>query len=121
MANRVRFEFEDRRWERTAAGEAAAAILLADGKVSVACEPTEAFDLWLDLSEWLTKYLAPSTRWQAAHTAVAHGQSAKGIAAKQHPQDMSSATSMLDLAREVLGADAYSKLRQAAADRMLGR
>jgi hypothetical protein len=121
MATRVRFEFEDRTWSRTAAGEAEAAILIADGHVSAACEPDQAFDLWLDLAEWLAKHIAPSTRWQAALTAIAHGQAAKGIASKQHPQDMSSATAMLELTKEILGADAHAMLRKAAVDRMLGR
>jgi hypothetical protein len=121
MTARVRFEFEDRIWERDVSGEAASAILIADGAVSVACEPDQAFDLWLVLSEWMAEHLPPSPRWVAANTAVAHARSAKAIAASQHPRDMSSASSMLELAKEVLGADAYAKLRKAAADRMLGR
>lgn len=110
---------------RTVEVEAATAILIADGKVYPACENEEqAFDLWLALTQWLSQpaVTKPSARWQALLVALAHGRSAQ---AQDHRSrslpDYTSASTVLSLAKEILGPDAHEKLRRGLVDRMLGK
>lgn len=110
---------------RTVELEAEAAILIADGKIHPACaSEEEAFELWLALTEWLSQpaITRPSARWQALLVALAHGRNAQAQDRRgQALPDFTSASTVLALAKEILGADAAEKLRRGMVDRMLGR
>jgi hypothetical protein len=120
---RARFEFEDLQFGRITSGTAPAAVLITDGGIFVAADPAQAFDAHVRFAEWLCEHMQPSSSWRAAHVAAAHGRAATrdDARAKAGLAPMTTATDMLNLAREVLGDDAYAKLRAAAAARMLGR
>lgn len=122
-AKRSRFKISDSTGGRVNEGEADAAVLIADGMVHAATDVEGAWTQWLALTEFLAQHMPPSARWQALHIATAHARAAvQGDArAKVDARCMTSAASMLSLARDVLGEDAHAKLRKAAADRMLGR
>jgi hypothetical protein len=121
--SRARYEFEDLQFRRVVSGKSGAGVLLTDVEVFVAADPSQAFDAHVRFSEWLCEHMQPSARWRAAHIAAAHGRVAMRDDARTHVglASMTSATDMLNLAREVLGDDAYAKLRNAASARMLGR
>lgn len=111
--------------QRTVELEPDSAILIADGKVHAACKgEIEAFDLWFAFTEWLSRpeVTNPSARWQVYLVALAHGRNAKQQSKlREAMPDYTSATTVLELAKEVLGPDAFAKLRQAMVDGMLGR
>jgi len=120
---RASFRFVDLRFERVVESTSTSAVLIADDKAYVAADPNAAFQAFVVFGEWLCEHMQPSMRWRAAHLAVAHGRAAM-IDDRRTTVGLSpltSATDMLNLAREVLGDDAYLKLRDAAASRMLGR
>lgn len=109
--------------QRTVELKPEAAILVADGKVHAACQgEADAFELWLVLTEWMIVNSQPSQAWQALHRSLALGRAAKaGDRRAQSLPDYNSASTVLNLAKEILGPDAYAKLRKGIADRMLGR
>lgn len=111
--------------QRTIKVEPQSAILIADGKVYPACSSASAaFDCWLDFTEWLARpeNTPPSARWQALMVATSHGRNAKREDRRaQALTDYSSATTVLELAKEILGAEAYAKLRNGLVDRMMGK
>lgn len=107
---------------RSAEGSAEAAVLIADGQVYASASEDQAFDAWLALTEHLGQHMRPSARWQAVKRAEAMGRNAAaGDRRARSLPDYTNASTILELARDVLGPDAYAKLRQAAADRMAGR
>jgi hypothetical protein len=102
--------------------ESEAAILVTPDKVIVAASEAEAFKLWLALTAYLAESLKPSRQWQALHVALAHGRAAELADAQAQAQpDYTSASTVLDLVKEIAGPDVYAKVRQGTVDRMLGR
>lgn len=120
---RARFRIEDVEQARVGEGQAEAAVLIADGTIYVAATPEQAFDLMIALAEWCTRMLPPSLRWQTAFRVLYYGRHAQaGDRRRRGPwNDMTSASAMLEVVRDVLGPDAWTKVRDAAARRMMGR
>jgi hypothetical protein len=118
---RARYEFEDLQFRRVTNGSSMSGVLITDEAVFVAADPAQAFEAHLRFAEWLCLHMEPNSSWRAAHIAVAHGRAATRDDARARAglSSMTSASDILNLAREVLGADAYTKLRDAAAARML--
>jgi hypothetical protein len=102
--------------------QSSAAILVTPDKVIVAASETEAFALWLSLTAYLAEKLKPSRQWQALHVALAHGRTAMDADVRAQAQpDFTSSTTVLELVKEIAGADVYAKVRQGLVDRMLRR
>jgi hypothetical protein len=120
---RATYSFTDRELQRTAEGEADAAILIADGQAYTAADEDGAWRQFVALAEFLTKHLQPSSRWQVCCLVLAHAQAAESLDRRSTimPRQLNSPTDMLELVREELGDDAWARVRQLAADRMTGR
>lgn len=102
--------------------EAEAALLIADDKVFAAADEAQAFALWVRLTEWLATHAQPSRAWQVLLRAAADGRVAQQAAARAAvAPDYTDASTVLNIVKEELGADAYAKVRQAIADRLLGK
>lgn len=122
MTARAHYRIEDRQLGRVAEADAEAVVVIAD-KVYVAADQSQAWLSFMAFAEWLCEHLQPSARWRAAHIALAHGRCADVDDRRTNVglDQLTSATQMLALVREVLGDDAYAKLRAEAVKRMLGQ
>lgn len=116
---RAEFRFRDALHDRTIDGSSESAVLITD-KVYPAADVDQAYQSWLTLAEWLRDKMEPSQRWQLVLRTL---HAARGVESqdKANSRDLSSGSAMLNLVGEVLGADAKERVRQAAANRMLGR
>lgn len=121
MTARASFRIEDRDLQRSADGDADAAVLVADGALHLATDPSTAFDQIVEGANKL-KLMLPmgSQRRAACSHLVAFGRAAingdRTIDASH--RRVTTASHILELAAEVLGEDAAAKLRRAAAERM---
>ena len=118
---RASFRLEDRELARTAEGTACAAILIADGELHLATDPVGAFDQIVAAAGKLKRLLPKgSQRAQACYHLDTYGRAAvqNDRSVDLQHLGLTTASQILQLAEEVLGADAAAKLRRAAAERM---
>lgn len=121
---RASFTFSDLELQRTASGEAEAAILIADGKVHLAATPSLAFDFLVAGAEYLGDRLERgSARAAASIQFTAYGRHAiSGDRTSRGPNPtMLNSSDTLKAVREVLGEDAAEKVRLHMVARLLGR
>lgn len=121
MTARASYSIEDRDLQRSANGEADAAVLVADGVLHLATDPSTAFDQLVEGASKLRLMLPMGSQRRAACShLVSYGRAAvtgdRTIDASH--RRVTKASHILELAGEVLGEDAAAKLRRAAAERM---
>jgi hypothetical protein len=118
---RARFELVDVSLERTFAGEAEAAIVIAGEQLHLAASHDQAFDLLVVGAEWLRDHMrGGSMRSAASHQFAAYGRHAiNGERTVRGPhRAIVTPSTMLEVVREELGEDAAERVRRAAARRM---
>jgi len=121
---RATYSITDAQLERTFAGEADNAIVIADSSVHIATGLDQAFDLLVVGAEYLRDHMRTgSARAAAAYQFASYGRHAiaTGRSVNSGHRAVMSASAAIDVAREVLGADVAEQLRKACAARMLGR
>jgi hypothetical protein len=117
---RARFEFHDETLDRSVQGRADAVLIVADGKVHIAATHEQAFDMLVDAADHMRTHMrGGSARAAAVARFVADGRAAiSGERAARPRQAIVTPSAVLDVVREQLGADAYERVRRAAAVKM---
>ena len=120
-APRLRYKVEDLALGRVHEGEAEVGVLIVDGALILAADPSRAFDQIVDaIAELKLRLPKGSQRAAAAHRFAAYGRHAvngERRASRAHDAVMTG-SAMLSVVAETLGADAADKVRRAAAERM---
>ena len=117
----ARYKIDDIDQGRTHEGDGEACVLVVDGRLVLAASPVAAFDaLVVAATELKHKLPKGSQRSAAAHQFAAYGRHAvNGDRTTRGPRgSVMSASALIDVVAETLGADAAEQVRRAAAERM---